>query len=227
MFPSVICLAALLLSLVLSPAADQPLQLLPNCRFLPTDWADGDSFRIQTPDGTQLTVRLYGADCLESRATDESDARRLREQRRYFGIAAVGGSSAASSQLAQSFGRQASAATAAALSQPFSLHTSFADARGDSTFQRVYGFITTHTGADLDTDARADGHTHTGADGDVRPLLSHSRTHEWQPQVQSLLLDVRAAQLPLPSRVRLPAQIPYHRLGRHRRHLRRQCLAPR
>ena len=149
MFPSVFCLAALLLSLVLSPAADQPLQLLPNCRFLPTDWADGDSFRIQTPDGTQLTVRLYGADCLESRATDESDARRLREQRRYFGIAAVGGSSAASSQLAQSFGRQASAATAAALSQPFSLHTSFADARGDSTFQRVYGFITTHTGDDL------------------------------------------------------------------------------
>lgn len=140
-------LALLLCALLPAPAAERPLQLLPNCRLLPTDWADGDSFRVQTPDGTQYTVRLYGADCPESRADDETDARRLREQRRYFGIA--GGSPAASTELAQSFGRLATAATARALSQPFSLHTAFADARGDSKFQRIYGFITTDRGQDL------------------------------------------------------------------------------
>ncbi len=140
-------LALLLLALLPAPAAERPLQLLPQCRFLPTDWADGDSFRVQTPDGTQYTVRLYGADCLESHANDETDARRLREQRRYFGIAS--GSPAASTELAQSFGRLAAAETARALRQPFSLHTAFADARGNSKFQRIYAFVTTQGGQDL------------------------------------------------------------------------------
>ncbi len=83
-----------------SQAAD--LKKIENCTLIPTDWADGDSFRIQIPakpadkDGPghkarEITVRLYGADCMESKIHDETDGRRLRAQRRYFGITEVGG----------------------------------------------------------------------------------------------------------------------------------------
>jgi endonuclease YncB( thermonuclease family) len=38
-------------------------------------WADGDSFEVQTADGSSHTLRLYGADCIEWHVTDETDAR--------------------------------------------------------------------------------------------------------------------------------------------------------
>ena len=31
--------------------AATPLQTLKNCRLLPAEWADGDSFRVRTPAG--------------------------------------------------------------------------------------------------------------------------------------------------------------------------------
>ena len=119
--------------------------------LVPTEWADGDSFLVRTADGIEHTVRLYGADCIEWHIGDESDARRLRAQRRYFGISAHGGSAQASIEAAKSFGRAAAERREEVLAEPFTLITSFADARGDGRHKRIYGFIRTSTGEDLAT----------------------------------------------------------------------------
>lgn len=140
--------AFLVLALIASAAAQELKQIGP-CRHVPTEWADGDSFQVETPDGKAVTIRLYGADCIEWHVTDESDARRLREQRRYFGISGPAGKSAESIQLAKDFGKAAAEETARALSKPFTLRTTFADARGDGKYQRVYAFVTTADGEDL------------------------------------------------------------------------------
>jgi competence protein ComEA len=128
------------------------LQTFEKCTLIPTEWADGDSFRIQFPDGKEHTIRLYGADCLEKSITDPSDARRLRAQRRYFGISNLGGSSKTSIDKAKFLGHAASVEVKKILQQPFTVHTAFADGRGDGKYQRIYGFITTADGKDLATE---------------------------------------------------------------------------
>jgi competence protein ComEA len=119
-----------------------------NCQYIATEWADGDSFRVRFPDGSDYTLRLYGADCIEWHVNTESDARRLREQRRFFGLS---GSMDASVALARRFGETAAAHTKKLLAQPFTVHTAFADALGDKRYKRVYGFITISDGRDLAT----------------------------------------------------------------------------
>ncbi len=130
-------------------AAASELEKLENCRLVPTVWADGDSFLIKTTDGKRFTIRLYGADCIEHHVTDNSDARRLREQRRYFGIAEFGNSPEKSIALAKSLGGDATGETALLLAEPFTVHTSFADGRGDGKYQRIYAYVTTADGRDL------------------------------------------------------------------------------
>ena len=66
--------------------AATPLQTLKNCRLLPTEWADGDSFRVRTADQREITVRLYGVDCVEWHVNDDTDERRLRTQRRQSSV---------------------------------------------------------------------------------------------------------------------------------------------
>jgi len=129
--------------------AAQDLKTLENCKLIPTEWSDGDSFQIQTPDGTLHTIRLYGADCFEWHVTDETDARRLRAQRRYFGISEFGGSPQASSDAAKALGKAAADEVATALKTPFSVYTAFSDARGDGKYKRVYAFVITASGEDL------------------------------------------------------------------------------
>lgn len=119
------------------------------CELVRTDWADGDSFQIKTPEGKTLTLRLYGVDCIEWHVTDNSDATRLASQRRYFGIAGHGGSAKTSIELAKSLGGDAAAETTRLLSKPFTVYTAFADARGDARYKRVYAFVTTSDGHDL------------------------------------------------------------------------------
>jgi endonuclease YncB( thermonuclease family) len=129
-----------------SLAAEQPLQSISGCTLVQAPWADGDSFPVHLPDGRTVTVRLYGADCIEWHVNDETDARRLRAQRRYFGI---GGDDAnASMAKAKSFGDLAAKRTRELLGKPFTLHTAFSDARGGSASERFYGFITTAEGRD-------------------------------------------------------------------------------
>jgi competence protein ComEA len=126
-----------------------PLTVLPGCKLVPTSWGDGDSFQIETAEGKLHAIRLYGVDCLESRISDETDARRLRAQRRYFGIAEWGGSAQSSIQAARELGEAAKQEVVNVLAQPFTVHTAFADARGDARYQRVYAFVTAASGEDL------------------------------------------------------------------------------
>lgn len=129
--------------------AQQPLEKLENCVYVPTGWADGDSFLVRTAEGKELTVRLYGADCFEWHVSDETDARRLRAQRRYFGISQIGEDAATSIELAKSYGEKAGKHVKSLLARPFTVFTSWADARGDGRFERVYAFVRLEDGRDL------------------------------------------------------------------------------
>ena len=163
-----------LLLLLAAPCLATDLERLEGVRLIPTDWADGDSFRVEAPDGEQHTVRLYGADCIEWHVTDETDARRLRAQRRYFGISSHGGSPQTSIKLATEHGALAGQAIAELLSEPFTVLTTFADGRGDARYKRVYAFVETADGKDLSTElvrrglARAYGVYRATADGRSR-----------------------------------------------------------
>lgn len=125
------------------------LQTLRNCVLVNTNWSDGDSFLVKDEQGKQYTVRLYGVDCLEYHVHDTTDARRLRAQRRYFGISKYGGSAEQSIRNAKKFGKAAKTAAGQELASPFTVHTAFADARGDGRYKRYYAFITTSKGEDL------------------------------------------------------------------------------
>jgi endonuclease YncB( thermonuclease family) len=125
------------------------LTAIEGCTLVDAPWADGDSFPVRTPDGQMHTVRLYGADCLEKHVAGETDARRLRAQRRYFGITAARPDPAESIALAKDIATQASAETRRFLRKPFSIHTSFADARGDGKHKRIYAFVFDAAGEDL------------------------------------------------------------------------------
>lgn len=146
--PTLLCTLLVLATGPSLRAADQ-LQTFDGCTFEPTEWADGDSFSVRFPDGETRTVRLYGADCIEKRISDASDERRVRAQRRYFGIANFGGSFESSVTKAKQLGAQASAEVRTLLAEPFTVTTTFADARGDARFQRVYGFVKTSKNKDL------------------------------------------------------------------------------
>jgi DNA uptake protein ComE-like DNA-binding protein len=127
----------------------QSLTLFKNCTLVPAAWADGDSFEIETAEGSRKTIRLYGADCFEWHVNDATDARRLRAQRRHFGMTEFGGSPQASIQAAKDLGAAAASEVATALAQPFTVHTAFADAMGDGRHPRLYAFVTTADGQDL------------------------------------------------------------------------------
>ena len=143
---SAISLTSIFLFVVQGFAAED-LQTFPGCKLIPTEWADGDSFRVRFPDGTEQTVRLYGADCIEWHVRDDNDARRVRAQRRYFGIS--GSNTDDSIKLARGFGEAAAIRVRSLLARPFTVHTAFADGRGDARFSRIYGFITTADNQDL------------------------------------------------------------------------------
>jgi len=101
---------------------------------------DGDSFLVEA-EGKKMHLRLYFVDCPETATSSRSDARRVREQTRYFGL----------SDPARTvhFGKQAKAFTADILKDPFTVHTAHAKAGGRSAEGRVYAFVTTAGGDDL------------------------------------------------------------------------------
>ncbi len=146
---TLLMLSSLGTGLLAAASAQSDLEVIEGCVLVPTDWADGDSFRIRTPLGDEHTVRLYGVDCLEQRVANETDARRLRSQRRYFGVTQVRSEPADSIEFAKEFGRLGTLETRRMLQQPFAIHTSFADARGDSRYPRIYAFVFTGDGRDL------------------------------------------------------------------------------
>ncbi len=142
-------LAVMLALLAGAPAWPEELAAIEGCRLVPADWADGDSFRIRTATGEEHTIRLYGVDCLEHHVSGETDARRLRSQRRYFGITEARPEAAASVEFAKQLAAEATAETRSVLAKPFTVHTSFADGRGDGRFKRIYAFVFDSQGRDL------------------------------------------------------------------------------
>lgn len=130
-------------------AVSRELETFKDVEYISTDWADGDSFRISFRDGEEATLRLYAVDCIEKNINNKSDATRLREQRRYFGIFEYENSPRSSIELAKTFGTRASDLTASLLDQPFTVHTAFADGRGDEKYKRIYAFVTLADGRDL------------------------------------------------------------------------------
>lgn len=114
------------------------------CIYIETAWNDGDSFRVQLPTGQNITARLYRVDSIETSIHDTTAARRLRAQRRYFGISDFGETARDSIEKAIELGEAATEFTREKLSQPFTLWTSHADARGSGN--RIYVFIETAEG---------------------------------------------------------------------------------
>lgn len=112
-------------------------------RWIPDGGNDGDSFLVQLDADRQVRVRLYFVDCPETDASWESDVRRIREQRRYFGLN--------DEPALIDLGRQAADFTEEHLREPFTVHTAFASALGRSTAGRVYAFVETADGKDLAT----------------------------------------------------------------------------
>lgn len=160
------------------------IQKFPGCTLVETEWADGDSFQVRFPDGKAKTIRLYGVDCIEMHVNgDDSNARRLRDQRRYFGIAEI--------MTAKSLGQDAKVETTKLLSKPFTVHTTFADGRGDGRFSRIYAFVETADGADLSETLASRGLAR--AFGVVRQRPDGTPGDEWKEMLKDLeLIAARA-----------------------------------
>lgn len=139
----VVCLAVLAVALF-AVVAEGATQTIHGCRLGEGAWADGDSFPVILPDGRTVALRLYGADCIEWQVGDETMARRLRAQRRYFGIG--GGDVPESMAKAREFARKAAERTRELLAEPFDVETAFSKTPGGG---RVYGFVATASGQDL------------------------------------------------------------------------------
>ena len=122
------------------PSHCADLQMFSNAKLINNPANDGDSFFVES-DGKSFHVRLYFVDCPETSTSSKSDARRVREQTRYFGL----------SHAARTihFGNEAKTFVKGILAKPFTVHTAFASALGRSSKGRVYGFITTADGNDL------------------------------------------------------------------------------
>lgn len=116
-------------------------QVFEGCRLIDAPWADGDSFPVRLPDGREVTLRLYEADCPEDKVGGDSDARRVREQRQHFGLE--------TNQQVLDFGMLATDRARELLRQPFTVRTHFADGRGDPRYPRVYAWVELADGRDL------------------------------------------------------------------------------
>jgi endonuclease YncB( thermonuclease family) len=136
-FPAIIIFAVFS---ALTPVNAGDFQVFKNSVLKESDSNDGDSFHVMAGN-RHLLVRLYFVDCPETSAWAKSDARRLGEQMRYFGLPSVVDT--------VHFGKLAAKFTKAVLSEPFTLYTSFATAPGRSSVKRIYGFIETAKGDDL------------------------------------------------------------------------------
>ena len=122
------------------PSFSADLQMFSNVRLVKNPQNDGDSF-VVIAAGKHLNVRLYFVDCPEISVSSNSDAQRVREQTRYFGLT--------SAERIIHFGNEAKAFVDHILDNPFTVHTAFASALGRSAKGRVYGFINTSDGDDL------------------------------------------------------------------------------
>lgn len=164
--------------------AAEELRKFSGCTLVAAEWSDGDSFSVRFPDGSEHTIRLYGADCIEIHINgDDSNARRLRDQRRYFGIDDI--------LVAKAVGQAAKEETVKFLSKPFTVYTAFADGRGDGRFARIYGFVESAEGSDLSGWLVKQGYAR--AFGVVRQRPEGTSGGEWREQLTDLELTAARA----------------------------------
>ena len=133
-------LTAVLIFVGIFPLYATDLQMFSNARLVNNPSNDGDSFFVES-NGKSFHVRLYFVDCPETLIAFKSDAQRVREQTRYFGLS--------DAKRTIHFGNEAKTFVDHILVKPFTVHTAFASALGRSSKGRVYGFITTADGNDL------------------------------------------------------------------------------
>jgi len=133
-------LTAVLVFVGISLSHATELQKFTNAKLINNSANDGDSFFVESA-GKSFHVRLYFVDCPETSVGSKSDAQRVREQMRYFGLP--------SAERAIHFGNEAKTFAASILAKPFTVHTAFASALGRSAKGRIYGFITTSDGNDF------------------------------------------------------------------------------
>lgn len=133
-------LTAILMFGGILPSYAADLQRFSNAQLINNPANDGDSFLVEA-NGKSFHVRLYFVDCPETSISSNSDAQRVREQTRYFGL----------SDVARTihFGNEAKTFVERILAKPFTVHTAFASALGRSAKGRIYGFIITSDGNDL------------------------------------------------------------------------------
>jgi competence ComEA-like helix-hairpin-helix protein len=122
------------------PSFSADLQMFSNGRLINDPANDGDSFLVEA-NGKSFHVRLYFVDCPETSISFKSDAQRVREQTRYFGLS--------DAKRTIHFGNEAKTFVDHVLAKPFTLYTDFASALGRSPKGRMYGFIITADGNDL------------------------------------------------------------------------------
>ena len=157
-----VCLFAIpgLLLVAVPASAIDALQSFASARLVENRQHDGDSFYVDVGD-RQILVRLYFVDCPEATTSATSDAARVREQARYFGLP--------DATRVVHFGKEAGKFVSQVLAKPFTLHTAFATSPGRSTERRVYGFITTADGGDLATLLVQNGYARTYGIGRETP----------------------------------------------------------
>lgn len=112
-----------------------------NVRLLDSPANDGDSFIVEA-DGKRMHLRLYYVDCTETSNRHDHDRRRLLEQTRYFGLENAG--------VAMHYGEVAKEFVEKQLSEPFTVITAYANARGAAGSNRIYAFVVTANGEYLD-----------------------------------------------------------------------------
>ncbi len=89
-----------------------------------------------------MHLRLYYVDCTETSTRHDHDRRRLREQIRYFGLE--------DDRVAIEYGKIAKEFVERKLSDPFTVITAHADARGAAGSNRILAFVVTAEGEYLD-----------------------------------------------------------------------------
>ncbi len=184
------------------PLAAAELVSIENVTLVDARQNDGDSFKVNA-DGRELHLRLYYVDCPETTYNSNSMLERIRTQQRHFGLA--------DPHDVVRYGELATAYVRQALSQPFTVHTSYAQAPGRSAAVRYYAFVETHDGHDLghllieQGLARIHGKTRPPADGrpshsvleelqDLRTIALLNRAGIWQSTQPDMLAAMRKRQ---------------------------------
>ena len=183
---------------VAMPLSASELTTIKNASLIETDINDGDSFMVNA-DGRELYIRLYYVDCPEAAYNSKPDLERILEQQFHFGLEQP--------HEVVSYGEQAAEYVKLALSKPFTIHTSYANAPRRSASNRYCAFIETHEGLDLGYFlieqglARIHGKTRPSPNGkpshtvleelqDLRTVALLNRARIWKSTQPSILADM-------------------------------------